>query len=421
MKLKPLAFMPFALSLAALACSVFQPAAPATLTSPPLPITDTPAAQATTAVPPAATEAATPVPPAATETVAAPADTATPDAAPQFIAYLDADRQLLVTNVTGGVLGATLQASSAAAEGEVLEFAWSPSGEYLAFVGLIGGDPHLYVVNVIGAGSPVDLGFGTSLAWSPDSTRVAFYTEFNLWQVPIDGTVRQQLTFNGDQWAWGRPVYTPTGDALLAGGARFDNMGAQGNTSFWLYTVPMDGSGLVTQLPGLAAPIDGRLPFDLHYSPDGARIAFFTSWHLSACASQADYIVLNADGSNRLSLVSPSLAARADDAAEIYFLGLDLAWTPASDGLLQSGLVRTCADFSGALVGDPQLSIVSLTGVESAVVLGQFDSLSFDRTGALFAAVARPDNAAPGEVRLYDLTGNVVLTISPGERAQLQP
>jgi len=419
--------MPLALSLAALACSVFQPGATAKLTAAPVAVSDTPATGDTPA-PPATTEAAAPATATATleaptDTVAAPTITDTPEPpALQFIAYLDASRQLLVTNVTGGVLGGTTQYSRADVEGEVLEFVWSPSGEYIAFVGIIAGDPHIFVVYAVGAGTPVDLGFGANLAWSPDSTRLAFYTEFNLWQIPIAGGLpRQQLTFNGSEWAWGRPVYTPFGEALLAGGALFADMGAQGNTSYWLYTVPMDASGTLTPLPGLAAQIEGRLPQDLRYSPNGALLAFSTSLHYSACASKAEYFVMNADGNDRRGLISPALITRASDAAEIYFLGFDLAWTAAGDGLLQSGLVRNCGDFSGDLVGDPQMSIVSLTGAESSVIIGQFDSLSFDRTGTLIAAVARPDNAAAGEVRLYDLSGNVVLTVGPGERAAMQP
>lgn len=428
MKLKPLGLVPLILTLTVLACSVFQPATPATVAPPtfavasdtPLPV-DTPATTAPTDAPPA-TATTAPAEPSATPEAPAATATLTPETpASQFIAYLDASRQLLVTDVTGGVLGGTTQYTHADVEGQVLEFAWSPSGEYLAFVTVLGGDPTIYVVYAVGAGTPVNLGNGTGLAWSPDSTRLAFLTEFKLWQIAIDGGPRQPLTLNGDEWAWGLPIYTPAGDALVAAGARYDNMGAQGNTSYWLYALPLDGSGTLTQLPGLTAPIDGRLARDLTYSPDGLQLAFSTSWHLSACASEAAYYVMNADGSDRHTLVSPSLAARADPAHEIYFLGFDLAWTRASDGLLQSGLVRTCADFSGALVGDPQMSIVNLSGAESSIVVGQFDSLSFDRSGALIGAVARPDNAAPGEVRLYDLSGNIVLTVGPGEQAVLQP
>jgi hypothetical protein len=132
-------------------------------------------------------------------------------------------------------------------------------------------------------------------------------------------------------------------------------------------------------------------------------------------------VVLNADGSNQRSVVSPALRSREEVNNQVYFFGAGLAWTPAGDGLLQAGLVRNCGDFSGDLVGDPQLSVVGLDNSEQVIATGQFDSLSFDRTGTLIGAVARADNAAPGEVRLYDLSGNVVLTVGAGEMAVMQP
>ncbi len=429
MKLKPLGFMPLLLlTLTALACSVFAPAATATVAPPtaavvsdtPLPV-DT-AAPATATIAPAATDTAAPAEPSATVEAPPDAATATPEpSAPQFIAYFDINRQLLVTDVTGGVRGGTTQYTRLEIEGQVLDFTWSPSGEYIAFAASLPDNVHIFYVYVLGAGTPVDLGVGNDPAWSPDSTRLAFVRDNNLWQQTIEGGPLQQLTFNGSEWAWSRPIYTPAGDALIDSGARYDNMGAQGNTSFYFYRIPLDGSGASAQLPGLAAPVDGRLARNLTYSPDGLRLAFSTSWHLSACASEAAYYVMNADGSDRRALVSPALAARADPAHDIYFLGFDFAWTRASDGLLQTGLVRTCADFSGALVGDPQMSIVNLSGAESGIIVGQFDSLSFDRSGAYIGAVVRPDEVGPGEVRLYDLSGHIVLTIGPGELAALQP
>lgn len=418
--------MPLALSLAALACSLFQPAVTPTVIPPTVVIvSDTPlpgdtATTAPTDAPPA-TETTAPAEPSAT-VAAPPAATDTPEPPRlQFIAYRSADWQLQVTDVTGNVLGGTTQYTRLDVEGQVLDFTWSPSGEYIAFSASLPDNVHIFYVYATGAGTPVDLGLGANLAWSPDSTRLAFVRDHNLWQAPLDGGPPQQLTFNGSEWAWSVPVYTPAGDALVVAGAPYDTMGAQGNTSYWFYRVPLDGSGAIAQLPGLAAPIEGRLARDLTFSPDGTRLAFSTSWHISACASQADYFVMNADGSDRRSLVSPALAARANPAGEVYFLGFDIAWTPGSDGLLQTGLVRTCADFSGALVGDPQMSIVNLSGAESSVILGEFDSLSFDRSGAYFAAVARFPYPTPGEVRLYDLSGHVVLTVGPGELAALQP
>ncbi|MCC7358579.1 MAG: DPP IV N-terminal domain-containing protein [Anaerolineales bacterium] len=423
MKLKSLIWMPLTLSLAALACSVFSPAAtatPSSLTAAPI-VTDTPAAPvATDTAAPAATDTLS----SPTETVA-PAPTDTPAAPPaqQFIAYVDPVRNLLVTNVTGDVLGGTTQYTQIAVEGQALDLAWSPSGEYVGFVTSRPDNVHVYYVYAVGAGTPVDLGIGADVAWSPDSAHIAFVRDGNLWQYSLETGAAQPLTFNDSTWAWGRPVYSPDGAYLIAAGALYADLGAQGNTAFWLYQIPVDGSSAPAPLPGMAGgpQIEGRLARDLTFSPDGARLAFTTSWHISACASAADYHVLNADGSGLRSVVSPSLAALADSASEKYFLGFSLAWTPDSAALLQTGEVRNCANFEGALVGGPQLSRVGLDGAETLVAAGNFDSLSFDRSGTRIGLVARPDAIAPGEVRLYNLAGFPVLTIGPGDLAALQP
>src|SRR5262245_10630925 len=110
-KRRAVLWLPVLLSLAALACSVFSPGAtatplpptiaPATDTAAPPP-TESPAAEPPTDAPP--TEAPPSAPADATATESAPAATDTVAApAQQFIAYLDANRQLLVTDVSGGV------------------------------------------------------------------------------------------------------------------------------------------------------------------------------------------------------------------------------------------------------------------------------------------------------------------------------
>ena len=257
-----------------------------------------------------------------------PPETSTPTPAPQFsqqfIAY-ESNGQLLVTDVTGGVQGGTTQYTIASVDDQVTDIAWSPSGEYIAFTSAAKGEPHLFYTFALGQGSPVDLGPGSSPAWSPDSQSIAYvrgnYPDSNIWITAINAPAPRQLTFENDH-VWGKPAFMPDGASLVISGADHLNMGASGNTSFTLESLALDGSGSHAPLPG-ATSLDGvRLPYDLRFSPDNTKLAFSTSYHLSACAAPGAYYVSNADGSNRQEFISPSLKAAIDPSKEYYHVGL---------------------------------------------------------------------------------------------------
>lgn len=412
----------FWLSLATLACSVLSPGA-ATPTVGPEATPDTgetaaPApTEATEAVP---TEAAT----AVTETTAAPtagqtadAPTVAPPADQTLIAYV-LDGQLLVSDVTGGVLGGTTQYTQPGVDDGVTDLIWSPSGQYIAYTGLVGDAQHIFVVYAEGAGTPVDLGQGALAAWSPDSTQLAYQDRGQLWLTPRDTPAPMQLTHQ-DNWAWGRPAWRPDGLGLIVSGESFDDMGASGNTTFFLYSLPLDGSGTLTPLPGMTAEVEGRLPYDVQFSPDGSKLSFSTAWHLSACASAGGYYVGNNDGSNLLPVTSPSLAALVNEADEDYFSAFGYAWRPDSAALLVSGLVRDCTDFAGTVLR-AQMSIVGLDGTESTIVAGQYGPVSINNEGTLIGATF-DEGSATGQVQVFDLTGALLVDVGPGNMARIQP
>jgi dipeptidyl aminopeptidase/acylaminoacyl peptidase len=425
------------LSLPALACSLLAPAAPtATVTPSGIPPTVTLAARATvppTDIPsptlaptePPATAAATETAaPSATDT-AEPAASDTPEATQSgqdklsFVAYVNKG-QLLVTDVTAGVVGGTTQYTQDGVNDGVYDLVWSPSGEFIAFTSAGSNrDAHVYVVYAVGAGTPVDLGLGSQPAWSPDSARVAFVRDGNIWITPVDNPQPQQLT-SQQNWGWGRPVFTPAGDALIVSGQPFNNMGAQGNTEFDLETLALDGSGTLTPLPGMTAKIEGRLPYDLRFSPDGAKLSFSTSWHLSACASAGQYYVANADGSQMTQLSSHQLSALLQPGQDFYYLVEGYAWNPHSDGLLITSFVIDCTNFAGTHLGE-NLAAVTLTGQEKVLSTGFYASPSYDRGGSLIA-VGQPDSqGGTGQVLLLDQGGQPVATVGPGDLPQMQP
>jgi len=387
--------------------------------------TDTPTAAVTS-------EPASPTPVIETPTSVpdqpSPTPGGSPQASTQFIAYVRGG-QLLVTDITNGVVGGTSQYTTAGQNDGVYDLAWSPSGEFVAFTAPVQGDGHVFYIFAQGQSSPTDLDLGSSPSWSPDSRSLAYirgpYPDDNIWITNIDNPLPRQLSFESNH-AWGRPVFMPDGSALVVSTADRLNMGAQANTSFTLEKLALDGSGTHTPLPG-AAQLDGvRLPYDLRFSPDATRLAFSTSYHLSACASPGAYYVSQADGSNMQQFTSPSLTPALSAAPERYFVGLDYDWLATSDALIGNGIVTDCDINSpnmGQVVGGPQMSILRLDGTEPLIIPGMFHSLTTDRTGTLVAAAHYQDIQDLNPiVELYSLqTGQMVLSLGPGNGPQLQP
>jgi WD40 repeat protein len=336
----------------------------------------------------------------------------------------------LVTDVTNNVQGGTTQYTMAGESDQVSDLVWSPSGEFVAFVSAAKGDPHVFYIYALGDSSPTDLGPGSAPAWSPDSQSIAYvggtYPDENIWVTTIENPASRQLTFETNH-AWGRPVFTPDGQSLIVAGADRNDMGAQGNTTFILEYLELDGSGTRTPLPG-AAPFDGgRLPQDMRFSPDGKWLAFSTSFHLSACASPGAYYVSDANSNNRQQLVSPSLASAIDPSKEHYHVGLSYAWTPTSDGILALGNVVDCVMDSptqGQIIAGPQMSIIGLDGSERSIIPGYFYGISMDRTGTLIAAAHYQGGFQDQNpiIEIYSAqTGQVVLSLGPGNSPQFQP
>jgi Tol biopolymer transport system component len=139
--------------------------------------------------------------------------------------------------------------------------AWSPDGSRLVFLRAPGkGDGDLFIVGADGfAAERVLEGWpGRETTWSPDGTRLAYYSQQDgaIHVMNLDGSQDHRIS---DSNATGDPAWSPYGSAI-AFTAR-DEGGA-------IFVVRPDGSGLrqVTAPPGS--------DFDAAWSPDGTRIAF---------------------------------------------------------------------------------------------------------------------------------------------------
>jgi hypothetical protein len=165
----------------------------------------------------------------------------------------------------------------------------------------------------------------------------------------------------------------------------------------------------------------------MHFSPDGTKLAFSTSYHLSACAAPGAYYVSNADGSNQQTVVSPSLKPSIDPAQERYQVGLSYAWTSTSNGIVALGNVVDCNMTSanpGMPIAGPQMSIVGLDGSERTIVPGFFYGLSMDRTGTEIAAAHHQNGFQDPNpvVEIYSAqTGQLLLSLGAGSNPQFQP
>lgn len=370
------------------------------------------------------------------ETAPAPSETLVPtatqptQAGTQFLAYINNEGQLLVTDVTNGVQGGTTQYTMAGESDQVMDLAWSPSGEFVAFTSVAKIDPHIFYIYALGASTPTDLGPGSALSWSPDSKSIAYiggtFPDENIFITTVENPSPRQLTFESN-YTWGRPVFTPDGVSLVVAGADRNNLGNSGNTKFTLETLALDGSGTRTPLPG-TQPFDGvRLPYDMHFSPNGTKLAFSTSYHLSTCAAPGAYYVSNADGSNLQTVVSPSLKTSIDPTQEHYQVGLSYAWKSTSDGIVALGNVVDCNLNSanpGAPIAGPQMSIIGLDGSEQTIVPGFFYGLSMDRTGTEIAAAHHQNGFQDPNpvVEIYSVqTGQLLLSLGTGSNPQFQP
>lgn len=259
----------------------------------------------------------------------------------RFMYALDNDtRDIFISNLdgTGKVrIGTTgFEAPTLSSQGDLALIDYDGTGHDLVIVRSTG--------EIVRIGHE-DVGVVTGRVWSRDGSKVGFTANGRVWTADPDGTDVTPLTpEGGTAWKW--LLFSPDGSRIayqaserlwvvnVDGTGLLDLAAVNQDPSFdW----SPDGTKLVVCAPFTASPrlgmslvpADGSAPtalpsqgLEVSWSPDGATIAFKSFPFVNGATPLA---VINADGTNRRVLASPSSGSG---------FGLGMDWAPDSKHLL---------------------------------------------------------------------------------------
>ncbi|MDR3575791.1 MAG: hypothetical protein P4L50_18170 [Anaerolineaceae bacterium] len=343
------------------------------------------------------------------------------------LAYIQGN-SLMVAHISGSQLNNQTEVTKIPPGEQVMRLGWSPSAEFLVY-SLISSDnnPHIFLVAVKSASQPLDLGIadlgnGNNWAWSPDSKSLAILHEYDVWLYsPASGKKKQLTTHLDWNWIWSLPVFTPDGKAIWAVGTNMQKMDLHGTTTYGIYQIPIDGSGTQQYAPGklsrITADLNGELPLDLRFSPDGKAVALIQASYIDICAKSTNYQVSSPDGKNFQDLPIPSLVKGLGTDQKNYFYGDSLAWDNQSGGFWVNGSVRDCI-FQKPIEGGSQISHLTLDGQEHEIIPGDYSYLSLDHSASVLSVVNAKDGP---RVQILGKDGHLLLDLGQGDLAVFNP
>ncbi len=165
---------------------------------------------------------------------------------------------------------------------------WSPDGSQLAFMSDRYGTNQVFTMNPDGTNPQelTDLGgsiYDYYITWSPDSSKIAFAFDSDIYYVEEDGSSLRQLTTGTDTERL--PAWSPDGSKIAYVS---DSAG-----NYDIYLMDLDGG---SQIALTTSPETDTLP---KWSPDGSKIAFE-----STRDGQSEIYVMDADGNNKTRLTT---------------------------------------------------------------------------------------------------------------------
>jgi Tol biopolymer transport system component len=213
---------------------------------------------------------------------------------------VDSDTLMLIDPATGD------RTDLGEAAGRVTTLAWSPDGTRITYGALgdggsvysvgVGGGEHSLLASSLGRVSNQGVVFGWGIRWSPDGAHLVVQTYGNgasmnrLLLMNADGSDVRQLTEDLDvQTSYWKPGLSWSPDGSRMAYATFSRGRAERQMQIW--TASPDGSAPSLLFDSAPAPFgEGGNPV---WSPDGAQIAFEST----TADGAAVWLVANADGS----------------------------------------------------------------------------------------------------------------------------
>jgi WD40 repeat protein len=180
--------------------------------------------------------------------------------------------------------------------------AWSPDSTRIAYAHTRGNyvDDGIWVDSADGSTEPTQLvATGSAPAWSPDGTTICYVTGSfrlggDLWLMDADGrNSRKVRTADAHDGIWGGCSWSPDGTQIVFGGA------PKGDDSGGIWIIDADGTDL-RQVVGWGDAPD--------WSPDGARIAYRAQPDPAGDHAEG-YWVINVDGTGRTALPGQNYGA----------------------------------------------------------------------------------------------------------------